>query len=229
MMEKTYLIIGALDEEVNALLSLMENSEKKTLHTIEYHQGTLAGASVIVALSGIGKVNAAYTATILMNEFKPTEVINIGSAGGLDDQQSVGDIVVATELRYHDLFLGDSTDEYDDFTFKTDVSDIESVLETLKLPYYKGLIVSGDQFVTKGSSSFNNILENFKDAIAVEMEATAIAAVASKFDIPFIVLRALSDVTHTDDNYFQYDQYLDLASKNSALICETYLKKKADL
>lgn len=225
-MEQRYLIIGALDQEVNALVERMSGAEKHSLHGVDFYSGELGGQRVLVAQSGIGKVNASFTTTVLINAFNPVEIINIGSAGGLIENQNVGDIVVATELRYHDFYIGLDTYEDERFIFKSQNDEIEGVLKSLELPYHTGLIVSGDQFVTKGSTSFINIRNNFKNAIAVEMEATAIAAICSKFDLKFIVLRALSDVTHTDGNELQFDQYLELASRNSSLICETYLKNK---
>lgn len=225
-MKEVTLIIGAMDEEVKALLDRMDNVEQHTLNTIEYYTGDLGGAVVVVAKSGIGKVNAAFTATMLISKFSPVEVINIGSAGGLQQDQKVGDIVVATELRYHDFDIGEDTYSDDRFIFNTNTAGIETILSELAMPYHTGLIVSGDQFITKGSNSFNNIQLQFDTAIAVEMEASAVAAIAEKFSTPVIILRALSDVTHTEGNELQFEEYLALASANSALICETYLKNR---
>lgn len=227
--KEIYLVIGAMEQEVGALVSLMEKPEESDLAGIKYFKGTLSGKSVVVAQSGIGKVNAAYTTTMLVSHFEPKEIINIGSAGGTQVGQSVGDIVVATRLQYHDLDIGANTKSDPRFIFDIDgslVEGIETVLKDLNMPYHLGLIVSGDQFVTKESSSFQNIQAHFSEAIAVEMEATAVAAIAQKTETPIIVLRALSDVTHNEGNDMDFETYLELASTNSAKICEAYLASK---
>ena len=224
-MRDIYLIIGALNEEVDALLKRMENIESLESRGVSYYTGKLSGQNCVLALSGVGKVNAAYTTTVLTGMFDVCEIINIGSAGGLDVNQNVGDLVIADELKYHDLDFGNApVDERYFFYPKT--HDFEKVLIQLGLPYHKGLIVSGDQFVMKDSDAFKNIQLKFPSAIAVEMEATAVAAVAKKRGIPCIVLRALSDVTHHDDNDLVFEDYLVLASENSAKLCSAYMESR---
>lgn len=219
-----HLIIGAMDEEVSALVNKMTDVLQGDVKGVQYFKGLLGGESVVVARSGVGKVNAAYSTTVLIDKFSPKQIINIGSAGGLQEGQKVGDIVVANKLQYHDLDIGPNTHNDERFIFFTNNSTIEDTLNTLGLTYHLGLIVSGDQFITKVSPSFANIQKTFPQAIAVEMEASAIAHVASKAGVEIIVLRALSDVTHEDDNHLVFEEYLALASENSATICEAYLK-----
>ncbi len=221
------VIIGAMDEEVGALVARMTEVTQKNIDGVEVHQGLLGGQSVVVAKSGIGKANAAYTAAILLKEFKPTEVINIGSAGGTKADQTVGDVVIANRLQYHDFDIGPDTITDKRFIFEdghSELSGIESVLKSLNLPYHLGLIVSGDQFVTKDSDAFARIQSKFVDAIAVDMEATAIACACERLNTPWIVLRSLSDVTHNEGNDMDFETYLAKASANSALIAEEYVK-----
>ena len=221
------VIIGAMDEEVGALVARMAEVTQKNIDGVEVHQGLLGGQSVVVAKSGIGKANAAYTAAILLKEFKPTEVINIGSAGGTKADQTVGDVVIANRLQYHDFDIGPDTITDKRFIFEdghSELSGIESVLKSLNLPYHLGLIVSGDQFVTKDSDAFARIQSKFVDAIAVDMEATAIACACERLNTPWIVLRSLSDVTHNEGNDMDFETYLAKASANSALIAEEYVK-----
>lgn len=224
-MKDIYLMIGALKEEVDALLKRMNDIESDESHGVPYYRGTLSGQKCVLALSGVGKVNAAYTTTVLTGMFDVREIINIGSAGGLDENQKVGDLVIADELKYHDLSFGDVPVD-DRYFFYPKTQDFEKILIQLDLPYHKGLIVSGDQFVTKDSDAFKNIQLKFPSAIAVEMEATAVAAVAKKRGIPCIVLRALSDVTHHDNNDQMFEDYLELASENSAKLCSAYMESK---
>ncbi|CAM2787022.1 5'-methylthioadenosine/adenosylhomocysteine nucleosidase [Erysipelothrix tonsillarum] len=220
------LIIGAMQEEVHALTMLMSDVSAETLDDIAVYKGMLSGQSVIVAQSGVGKVNAAYTATRLIGSFQPEMVLNIGSAGGLKIDQKQGDMVVASMLQYHDLDIGPNTQTDPRFIFEVDAQLLEiakNTLDAMKKRYHVGLIVSGDQFVTKESQAFTNIQKHFPDAICVEMEATAIAHVCKRNNIPFIVLRGLSDVTHDPENEVNFEAYLPLASKVSAELCQSFI------
>ena len=223
------LIIGAMQEEVMALEKRMTDIKKKSVHNILVVEGILGGKEVLLALSGVGKVNAAITATSLMDAYPIEMLINIGSAGGLLDGQKVGDIVVATVCQYHDFDIGPETLSDPRFIFESDSSLQTSLLELLdkeKLRHHHGLVVSGDQFITKDSPAFLNIQEKFKFAVAVDMESTAIAAVAEKFELPFIIIRSLSDVTHEVGNDLDFETYLAHASEQSASICEKFIKKE---
>ncbi len=227
MANDKHVIIGAMDEEVGALVARMENVVASTIDSIEIHEGLLGGQAVVVAKSGIGKVNAAYTATTLIKAFAPKQVINIGSAGGTKLGQSVGDVVIANRLQYHDFDIGPNTPTDSRFIFEqghADLTGIETVLNELNVPHHIGLIVSGDQFVTKDSEAFKRIQAKFDQAVAVDMEAAAIACVCEKLGTPWIVLRSLSDVTHNEGNDMDFETYLAKASANSALIAQEYVK-----
>lgn len=227
MTEQVKIIIGAMDEEVSALVARMSYVFKSEVDSIEVHQGQLGGKKVVVAKSGVGKVNAAYTTATLLKTFQVKEVINIGSAGGTKADQTVGDVVIANRLQYHDFDIGPETITDPRFIFErghADLTGIEKTLKKLDLPYHLGLIVSGDQFVTKDSDAFKRIQAKFSSAIAVDMEAASIACVCEKKKTPWIILRSLSDVTHNEDNHTDFETYLAKASANSALIAEEYLK-----
>ena len=96
-------IIGAMEEEVTILRDKLENLKQETIAGSEFNIGTLNGVDVIVLKSGIGKVNAAMSTTILLEKFKPDYVINTGSAGGYHEELNVGDVVISTEVRHHDV------------------------------------------------------------------------------------------------------------------------------
>ena len=96
-------IIGAMEEEVTILRDKIENLEQMTIAGCEFNTGTLNGVEVILLKSGIGKVNAAMSTTILLEKFKPDAVINTGSAGGYEPSLNVGDVVISTEVRHHDV------------------------------------------------------------------------------------------------------------------------------
>lgn len=220
------LIMAAMQEEMDALIERANNVERTNFRDIQIVEMTLAQQDVVLAQSGIGKINAAYTTTMLANHFKPQLIINIGSAGGLVDSQRVGDIVIADTVLSHDFDIGENTHEDARFIYYPDLKAstlAKTVASTLGHNVYHGLIVSGDQFVVHGSYAYQRIKKNTPQAICAEMEASAVGAVSSRLNIPFIVIRALSDVQHKDGNELQFDEYLALASQNSALICEEFI------
>lgn len=223
------LIVGAMSEEVSALEKRMTEIKEKTINGTKVVEGVLANTQVLLALSGVGKVNAAMTGTNILNNYDIKALINIGSAGGLQEGQEVGDLVVATILQYHDFDIGPNTISDPRFIFESDHKLQTSLLEVLdkeKISHHSGLLVSGDQFITKDSPAFSNIQDKFKKAVAVDMESTAIAAVARQFKVPFVIIRALSDVTHQVGNELDFETYLSLASEQSAMICEKFIKKE---
>ena len=223
------LIVGAMSEEVSALEKRMTDIKEKTINGTKLVEGYLANTQVLLALSGVGKVNAAMTATNILNNYDIKALIKIGSAGGLQEGQKVGELVVASILQYHDFDIRPETQNDPRFIFVSDDKLQASLLEVLdkeKISHHSGLLVSGDQFITKDSPAFSNIQAKFKAAVAVDMESTAIAAVARQFSVPFVIIRALSDVTHQVGNELDFETYLSLASEQSAMICEKFIKKE---
>ena len=96
-------IIGAMEEEVTLLRDKIENKTVEVIAGCEFTTGTYGGVDVVLLRSGIGKVNAAMSTTILLEKYNPDYVINTGSAGGYDPELNVGDLVISTEVRHHDV------------------------------------------------------------------------------------------------------------------------------
>ncbi len=222
-------IIGAMDKEVEALLDLLDEvkfiNDEKPHHYLAKHQGL----DIVVIKSGIGKVEAAYTTTSILARYEIELVINIGSAGGLQPGQQVGDIVIGNSFRYHDLifYYNDPLEGLDNFDFSADadnVSKMKAALDELKIRNWIGQIVSGDQFVSE-KEQLRSIVERFPFAICVEMEACAIAHVCSMKDVSFIVIRSLSDIVHSTKSHVDFEKYLPLASRSSANACMLFLHK----
>ena len=223
------LIIAAMNEELEALRSKLENPIEKNHGDILTYEGEIAGKEVVLSLSGVGKVNAAYTSTKLIGIYPIDTLINIGSAGGLKSSQKVGEIVIADECRYHDFDIGEEYMDDERFIFKPNSKlnkSAQKTIEELGIKSHPGLLLAGDQFVTKNSDAFMNIQRKYPDAVAVDMESAAIAAVCKRANIPFIVLRSLSDVTTEDDNALSFEEYLPLASEQSAKVCYEFIKKE---
>lgn len=218
-------IIGAMEEEVTALKNEMSITEEKKIHQIQFYVGSIEQRKVVLMQGGIGKVNAAYATTIMMEHFAIDLLINIGSAGGLDLQENVGDVVVASSVIHHDFdctAFGRAFGEIPDMPLAFEASSqhmeiVTKCLEDLELSYHVGLIVSGDQFIAQ-KQQVETIQKHFPKAIAAEMEAASVAQIAYLYRVPFVILRSLSDVFGKGNSDMQFDTYLTLASKNSALL-----------
>ena len=225
-------IIGAMEEEVNEILSLMKiNDEFQECH-YHFYKGYLGEKEAVVVQGGIGKVNAAISATLLLKNFDIDYVINIGSAGGLNLKENVGDVIISKEVVHHDVDLtafGRPYGQIPDMPvyFKADqklVSYAKEIFEKNGLTVYCGLIASGDQFVAR-KDQVEKIKEHFPEALCAEMEAATIAQVCTVFNKPFIITRGLSDIFDKGNSSIQFDQYLKEAAKSSARMCYDLAQK----
>lgn len=224
-------IIGAMEQEVTFLRSIIANQQTHVLAGCEIYTGTLNGAAVALLRSGIGKVSAAIGTTLLHNLFQPDIIINTGSAGGLASTLRPGDIVISEEVRYHDVDVtafGYETGQMagcpaaflaDDRLVKT----AEKCSAHLRENAVRGLIVSGDTFIN-GAEPLKRIRQHFPDAIAVEMEAASVAQVCHQFSTPFVILRAISDVADQQSHH-TFEEFLDVAAKKSSRMVETLLNQ----
>lgn len=217
-------IIGAMQEEIDAILELTDSyHEVETRKRIMY-LGTLGGKKVVICKSGIGKVEAAYTTSVLLSAYKCFSIINVGSAGGLLEQQEIGDIVISDETLYHDFIL-----DYDnpksgneERIFKPDKLMVKRVLELLEqhqIKYWVGQTVSGDAFISS-QDQVDYLHEHFPAAICADMEGAAIGHICTINRVPFMLIRSLSDVCLRENNQDHFEQFLSHASKMSAQITE---------
>ncbi|QIQ21903.1 5'-methylthioadenosine/S-adenosylhomocysteine nucleosidase [Zophobihabitans entericus] len=224
-------IIAAMDEEAHILRSKIKNCETRTIAGFEFYSGQLNGTDVTLLKSGIGKVAAATGTALLLNQFGIDVVINTGSAGGLHQSLNIGDIVVSTEVCYHDADVTAFGYQLGQMagcpaTFKADHTSQQLAIDSIEqhnLHAVQGLICSGDAFI-HGDKPLQLIQHNFPNAIAVEMEAAAIGHVCSLFNIPFVVVRAISDVADKASP-MSFDEFLPIAAKQSSLIVETMISK----
>ncbi|PIJ49808.1 5'-methylthioadenosine/S-adenosylhomocysteine nucleosidase [Erwinia sp. OLTSP20] len=222
-------IIGAMEQEVTLLREKIENRQTIRLAGCEIYTGTLNGIDVALLKSGIGKVSAALGTTLLLQLCQPDFIINTGSAGGLAASLNVGDIVVSEEVRYHDADVtafgyqpGQMAGCPPAFTADEKlIAAAEQCITQLSLHAVRGLIVSGDAFIN-GAGPLARIRTTFPQAIAVEMESTAIAHVCHQFAVPFVIIRAISDVADKE-SHLSFDEFLVTAASQSSLMVETLL------
>lgn len=226
-------IIGAMEQEVTLLRDRIENRQTFQRAGCEIYTGQINGVDVALLKSGIGKVSAALGTTLLLEHSKPDVVINTGSAGGLAPTLNVGDIVVSDEVRYHDADVTAFGYEPGQMAgcpaaFLADeklITLAQAVIAELQLNAVRGLVVSGDAFIN-GAEPLARIRTTFPKAIAVEMEATAIAHVCHQFAVPFVVERAISDVADKA-SHLSFDEFLSVAAQQSTRMVEAILAKLA--
>ncbi|MFD1804039.1 5'-methylthioadenosine/S-adenosylhomocysteine nucleosidase [Mixta tenebrionis] len=226
-------IIGAMEQEVTLLRDKIENRQTLSIAGCEIYTGTLNGVEVALLKSGIGKVSAAMGTALLLERCRPDVVINTGSAGGLAASLQVGDIVVSDEVRYHDADVTAFGYEPGQMAgcpaaFPADdklIAAAESCIKQLDLHAVRGLVVSGDAFIN-GAEPLARIRATFPQAIAVEMEATAIGHVCHQFATPFVVIRAISDVADRE-SHLSFEEFLSVAAKQSSLLVERLLGQLA--
>lgn len=195
-------IIGAMELEVDTLKGKMVLEQTIKKANMEFCAGTLNGTPVVIVRSGVGKVNAAICAQILCDDFQVTHIINTGVAGSLKAEINIGDIVVSTDACYHDVdatIFGYALGEVPQLGvrfFEADKEMQEKAIASCKevnpeIGVYSGRVVSGDQFIASREVK-NKIAENF-DGACTEMEGCSIAHVAFLNNVPFVILRAISD------------------------------------
>ncbi len=195
-------IIGAMEEEVSCLKDKMSEVKVTRKASMDFYEGVLEGKAVVVVRSGIGKVNAAVCTQILADTFQVEAIINTGIAGSLNNEINIGDIVLSTDVLHHDM---DATGfgypkcqipQMEEFSFPGNVKMRETALSVCRevnpeIQVFEGRIASGDQFVSDKDVK-DEIIKN-TGAFAVEMEGAAIGHTAYLNNIPFLVIRAISD------------------------------------
>lgn len=221
-------IIGAMDREIKLLRDRMSDvKELRHLH-LDFYFGEIRQKEVVVVKSGVGKVNAALCTQFLIDKFSPERIICTGVAGGLLDFLKTGDVVVSKDLIQYDVdasVFGHEVGEIPNMGVKVFNADEELVEKTLYTgkkilkdnKIIKGRILTGDKFVN--SRELVEYLVNNFDGFCVEMEGAAIAHVCFLNQIPFVVIRSISDKAD-GSALLDYKKFVEFASKTSAEIVE---------
>ncbi|PJG83094.1 5'-methylthioadenosine/adenosylhomocysteine nucleosidase [Caviibacterium pharyngocola] len=224
-------IVGAMAQEVEILADLMQDKTVTQVASCTIYQGRIADKDVALLQSGIGKVAAAMGTTALLHIAAPDMVINTGSAGGVAAGLAVGDVVISTETAYHDADVtafGYAKGQLPACP-PTFVSDKKLTALAAEIAasqgnrVHYGLICSGDSFI-QGGEPLARIKADFPQVIAVEMEAAAIAQVCHAFNLPFVVVRAVSDAGDGEAG-MSFEEFLPLAAKQSSAMVLEMLKR----
>ena len=229
-------IVSAIESEMDMLLDAAEIERTDTIGGVDFHVGKLCGKDVVIVKSGIGKILSASCTATMLNNYDISAVYFTGIAGGVGDETAVLDEVIATSLVQHDY--GNITNDGFVWTAGTEGAPGEERKEgengyypcdegLVDLAYrsavkvvgedhvFKGVIASGDQFVE--SEEYVAFLQDEFNALACEMEGSSIALVCEQYDVPFIVIRALSDKAD-GKAHETFDNMADIAADNSGRI-----------
>jgi len=224
-------IIAAMDKEIAGWLEAVAVREIVTIADKTFYLSTFEGDELVIAQSGIGKVNAAITAALLFSRFSIEYVVNTGVAGGVSPARP-GDLVVGDRILYSDVDLtqidaipygqmaGEALYAHADPDL---LKRAERALVHLGYPHRMGAIASADRFMTD-KAELAGVLAHTPDIVACDMESMAVAMTAVKFGIPFIVIRGVSDVI---DDPHQVEGYRDLVSdicKKTAAFVRAFLR-----
>ena len=225
-------IIGAMEVEVKELREMMEHPQAQTVAGMTFYQGTIKGKEVVVVRSGIGKVNAGICSQILVDRYNVEGIINTGIAGSLKNEINIGDIVLATVAVQHDVDatgFGYPIGEIPQMGIKEFPADetLRALAEKCSkeanpdIQVFCGRVASGDQFISSKDKK-NWISENF-DAYCTEMEGAAIAQAAYLNNIPYLVVRAISDKAD-DSATMDYPAFEAKAVENSVRLMTAMLE-----
>ncbi len=232
---KIYGIIAAMQEEMQEIKKIMTEIEEKEVYELTFFKGKINNKNIVLVESGVGKVNAARTTQILIDNFKVEAIINVGSAGCANNELEIGDIVIGKKLVQHDFDItafghpkgfisnvGENVESDSELIRK--MEQTISKLQDKEFKIKVGTIASGDIFCTEKTMK-DKIRTKF-NADAIEMEGSAIAQVCKLDNIPFIVIRSISDNPNGNNN-ITFEQFLEKASKRCAQIIEEFFNQDA--
>ncbi len=224
-------IIAAMTEEVAAIEKLMEDIKINNIYELTFIEGKIHNKNIVLVQCGVGKVNAARTTQILIDNYKLDYIINVGTAGGLKEDIEIGDVVIADKLVQHDFDItaGGHEKGYIShlgkyfYSNKDLINKTENVMESLDENFntFIGTIATGDIFVQDVDVK-NKIKEEFEPA-CTEMEGAAIAQVCTLDNMPFVVIRAISDKPN-GNNGIDFETYLEMACERYAKFIDIFLK-----
>ncbi len=223
-------IIGAMESEIALLKEKMTDCRQTERAGMTFCEGVLEGTASVVALCGVGKVNAAMCVQVLCDVFGVTHVVNTGVAGSLCADLDIGDLVIGQEAMYHDFDCHDLNPNYlvgqvpglSVRSFAADKDMVTAAYEATTAVHSGhvriGAVASGDQFVCQREKK-EKIIEN-TGALCTEMEGAAIAHAAWRNGVPFVIIRAISDKAD-DSAQMDYPTFEAIAAKRCAAVtCE---------
>tara|TARA_R110002096_G_scaffold432976_4_gene650815 strand:+ start:12663 stop:13373 length:711 start_codon:yes stop_codon:yes gene_type:complete len=219
-----FVLIGAMDIEIEEYCKHLTNTRLNKWHGFEFYEGNLGSKEVVVVKSGIGKVFAAMITQKLIDLYSPSHIIFTGVAGALNTNYEIGDVVISKDCIQHDmdvtaLGFARGTIPYTNFNyFKADATLLELAISTeIDHNLHTGRILTGDQFLSKKELNQYDYLTQELNGDAVEMEGAAVAQVCTINEIPFLIVRTISDKANEEASV-NFNNLLPEIAKNSFLI-----------
>ncbi len=214
-------IMGAMQEEIEPLLANFENINIVEYANNKFYEVSYNGLEIVIAYSKIGKVFASLTASTMIEKFGCDILLFSGVAGGINPKLQIGDLIIADKLCQHDLDITAFGHPHGFVPEGKVFVETSKVLRDLAIKVAKenglkvivGTIATGDQFVH--STERKEFIENTFNADALEMEGASVAVVCDALNVPFFILRAISDSADMDAG-FDFDEFLKSSAKNSA-------------
>ena len=221
-----------MQEELDSLIKVLNIDNKKEIKCLnsKIYFSSYLGTNIIMGLCGIGKVNAAIFTQHIIDKYNIDHIFNVGVAGTLNDKVILGDVVVATDLVYHDFDVREFNYELgqvpriDIFSFSTDLDVLNKTksFNDLNFKIYYGRVVTGDQFIADIEKAI--FIRDYFGSLACEMEATAIAHTAYLNNIKFTIIKGLSDMAGLDNKaVVSFEKFLETASINSSIVIKNIL------
>ena len=228
-------IIGAMDEEVESLKKEVANIKVTSIAGMEFYEGTLDGTEVVIVKCGMGKVNAGSCAQLVINTFGAKKVINTGVAGSLDAKIDIGDIVVSTDAVQYDFDLSPigyekgQLDGMESSSLQADEGMRKNAVNAVKecapeISVFEGRVCTGDQFVA--SDDQKKAITTEFGGLCCEMEGGAIAQICRQNNIPFVIVRAISDKADGSAE-MSYTEFEHKAAKHCASIVRYMISNSA--
>ncbi|MEF2920080.1 MAG: 5'-methylthioadenosine/adenosylhomocysteine nucleosidase [Acutalibacteraceae bacterium] len=231
-------IIGALDVEITVIKNLMTDVREETISKINFYIGKISGQDCVLAQCGVAKVNAAMCTQTMILMFKPEAIINTGVAGALNKEINIGDIVVSSSVVHHDaniiedegkesgmLFPRGTIQFSDESITKIDADKAlaDRLIEGCKnidgVKVFYGTVASGEQFISSKVARIE--IGEFFNAYCCEMEGAAIGQVCYRNDVPFVILRAISD-TIDDNDFMDFEKFKCIAADETLKVIKAF-------
>jgi len=222
-------IMGAMEEEIEPLLAHFKDVNVVEFANNKYYEVNYNGLDIVIAYSKIGKVFASLTATTMIEKFGCDTLLFSGVAGAINPELKIGDLIIADKLCQHDLDItafGHPNGFVPGGSVYVETSDslrtiAKAVASQNDLKVIEGTIATGDQFVH--SQERKDFIESTFKADALEMEGGSVAVVCDALNVPFFILRAISDTADGGADV-DFDEFLKSSAVNSA----NYLIKIVD-
>ncbi len=220
-MPKKIAIMGAMREEIEPLLAYFDDVKELSYANNKYYEVSYKGLDIVIAYSKIGKVFASLTASTLIEKFSCDTLLFSGVAGAINPKLKIGDLIIADKLCQHDLDITAFGHPYgfvpEGKVFVQTCEKLRNIAKKVakenNIKVIEGTIATGDQFVN--SNERKEFIHNIFGADALEMEGSSVAVVCDALNIPFFILRAISDSADMDAG-FDFDEFLLSSAKDSA-------------